>query len=76
MLTVKYPDTQDNNLNVITAGAASYTYDGFGNRLTQTAPAMNLTYNASNNRITSTGYTYDANGNLTATPELSRNASA
>ncbi len=53
-----------------TAGAASYTYDGFGNRLTQTAPSMNLAYNASNNRITSTGYTYDANGNVTATPEL------
>jgi len=53
-----------------TAGAVSYTYDGFGNRLTQTAPSMNLAYNASNNRITSAGYTYDANGNLTATPEL------
>jgi len=53
-----------------TAGAVSYTYDGFGNRLTQTAPSMNLAYNASNNRITSAGYTYDANGNVTATPEL------
>jgi len=53
-----------------TAGTASYTYDGFGNRTGQTSPLMNLTYNAANNRITTTGYSYDNNGNLTGTPTL------
>ena len=56
---------------LITAGTASYTYDGFGNRIGQTSPQMNLTYYTENNRISTTGYSYDSNGNLTATPELS-----
>jgi RHS repeat-associated protein len=62
--------TYDSLGRLATAGSASYTYDGFGNRLQQTSPAMYLTYNASNNRITSTGYSYDDNGNLTAMPNL------
>ncbi len=49
----------------------SWTYDDFGNRLTQTPtagtpPQSTLTYDETTNRIT--GYTYDANGNLTAMP--------
>ena len=62
--------TYDSLGRLATAGSASYTYDGFGNRVQQTSPAMYLTYNASNNRITSTGYSYDDNGNLTTMPNL------
>jgi uncharacterized protein RhaS with RHS repeats len=51
---------------------ASYSYD-YLNRLTQSAtagspPTSSLTYDTTNytNRITTSGYTYDANGNLTS----------
>lgn len=42
----------------------SWTYDAYGNRLTQTvtagsAPANSVTVSATTNRITSTGYGYD-----------------
>jgi RHS repeat-associated protein len=51
----------------------SFTYDGFGNRTNQSVtkgsgPAVSLSINLATNRINSSGYTYDANGNLTATP--------
>ncbi len=51
----------------------SFSYDGFGNRLSQTvtkgsAPASSLAINPATNRISSTGYGYDANGNLTTMP--------
>ncbi len=51
----------------------SFSYDGFGNRLSQTvtkgsAPASSLAINPATNRISSTGYVYDANGNLTTMP--------
>jgi RHS repeat-associated protein len=51
----------------------SFSYDGFGNRLTQTvtkgtAPASSVSVNASTNRINSSGYVYDSNGNLTTMP--------
>ena len=51
----------------------SFTYDGFGNRTTQSVtkgsgPTVSLSINPANNRINSSGYTYDANGNLTAMP--------
>ena len=51
----------------------AFTYDGFGNRTTQSLtkgsrPTVSLSINAANNRINSSGYTYDANGNLTARP--------
>ena len=51
----------------------AFTYDGFGNRTTQSltkgsGPTVSLSINAANNRINSSGYTYDANGNLTARP--------
>jgi RHS repeat-associated protein len=67
-------------LNRLTAASTStwglaWTYDDFGNRLTQSAtagspPTSSLTYDTTNytNRITTSGYTYDANGNLTAFP--------
>ncbi|MFN7995973.1 MAG: hypothetical protein U0Q18_20345 [Bryobacteraceae bacterium] len=49
----------------------SFTYDGFGNRLSQavtkgSAPTVYSTYDAATNRIT--GYTHDANGNVTRLP--------
>jgi RHS repeat-associated protein len=62
--------TYDSLGRLATAGTASYTYDGFGNRLQQTSPPMDLTYYASNNRIATTGYAYDENGSLTAMPGL------
>jgi RHS repeat-associated protein len=54
----------------------SWAYDQFGNRTTQsgsaasgqpTPPASSLSYNASN-QIVNSGYSYDANGNLTSLP--------
>jgi RHS repeat-associated protein len=56
----------------------SWTYDGFGNRTSQsgsaasgqpTPPSSSLSYNASN-QITTSGYVYDANGNLTQMPGI------
>jgi RHS repeat-associated protein len=54
----------------------SFQFDGFGNLLSQvvtkgSAPSLYVNVNASNNRITTSGYTYDANGNVTAAPDLS-----
>jgi len=51
----------------------AFTYDGFGNRTNQSVTkgsgtTVSLSINPANNRITSSGYTYDANGNLTAMP--------
>jgi RHS repeat-associated protein len=55
----------------------NWTYDDFGNRTAQTStggtqpgPSSSLAYDNTNytNRITTSGYTYDANGNLTAFP--------
>jgi RHS repeat-associated protein len=48
----------------------SWTYDRYGNRLSQsvtagTAPSNSVVVNAANNQITTAGYSYDANGNLT-----------
>ncbi len=47
----------------------SLTYGGFGNRTNQSltkglGPTVSLSINPANNRINSSGYTYDANGNL------------
>jgi RHS repeat-associated protein len=58
--------------------AAAWTYDEFGNRLSQTKvpgsngspPEITLTYGEATNRITTSGYTYDLNGNLTAMPSV------
>ena len=51
----------------------SFSYDGFGNRLSQTVtkgsgPASSLAISLANNRITTSGYGYDSNGNLTTRP--------
>ena len=52
----------------------SWTYDVFGNRLTQSitagctgiaCPTNSLSVTASTNRISGTGFSYDANGNMT-----------
>jgi RHS repeat-associated protein len=63
-------------ISAVTTGpewGQSYAYDGFGNRTSVTvtkgtAPSGNLTYDGMTNRITNSGFSYDANGNLTATP--------
>ena len=61
------------NSRTTTAGTVAnyqYTYDRWGNRLTQTetsgsgGPQPNLSFNASN-QITNAGYGYDAAGNMT-----------
>ncbi len=60
----------------VLAWGQSFVYDPFGNLLQQnvtsgTAPAMNLTVDPNTNRITSSGFSYDAAGNLTASPGAS-----
>ena len=47
----------------------SFTYDRYGNRTAQTVtagsgPSNSVSVSATTNRITTTGYTYDADGNL------------
>jgi RHS repeat-associated protein len=75
--TVDY--TYDSLNRLITAATTgpqwglSFSYDGFGNRLSQTvtkgsAPASSLSINTVTNRISSSGYAYDSNGNLTTMP--------
>jgi YD repeat-containing protein len=51
------------------ASSYSYGYDNSGNRTSVTANGVNTTYtyNAAD-ELTNTGFTYDANGNLTAKP--------
>jgi RHS repeat-associated protein len=70
------------NLNRLSGAIANnwtmaWTYDAFGNRLTQTGtaatgqppvPNVSLTYNASTNQIATWGYSFDANGNMTQMP--------
>src|SRR6202030_2382322 len=55
----------------------AWTYDEFGNRLTQSGsassgqpavPTQTLTHDPSTNHITSAGYQYDAAGNTTVRP--------
>jgi RHS repeat-associated protein len=52
------------------AWGLSFTYDRYGNRLSQSvtsgaAPSNSVTVNTATNRITTSGYSYDANGNMT-----------
>lgn len=52
------------------AWGLSFVYDRYGNRTAQnvtggTAPGNQVTVSASTNHITTTGYSYDANGNIT-----------
>ena len=57
------------------AWGLSFGYDGFGNLTQQTrvqgtiAPVMSVTVNPGTNRITTAGYGYEANGNVTQTPD-------
>jgi YD repeat-containing protein len=48
----------------------SFTYDGFGNRTdsTVTKGTASLLIDGNTNRISTSGFSYDANGNLTAMP--------
>ncbi|MFN8009261.1 MAG: RHS repeat-associated core domain-containing protein, partial [Terriglobia bacterium] len=75
--TISY--TYDSLKQLITAATTgpqwglSFSYDGFGNRLSQSVtkgsgPSNSLSVNASTNRITTSGYGYDSNGNLTTMP--------
>jgi len=54
--------------------SVSWTYDEFGNRTSETGTGTaasltsSLSYDQSTNRITTSGYGYDSNGNLTASP--------
>jgi RHS repeat-associated protein len=55
------------------ARGLSFSYDGFGNRLSQTVtlgsgPNVTIGVNPATNRISDAGYSYDANGNLTNAP--------
>jgi YD repeat-containing protein len=57
-----------------TSWGLSWSYDGFGNRLSQTVtqgsgPANVVLVNANTNRISSSGYSYDSNGNMTLMPK-------
>jgi len=75
---VTYTYDQLNRLTqAITNGGwgQSFSYDGFGNLLQQTRvqgtapPSTSVTVDAATNRITTAGYGYDANGNVTQTPD-------
>jgi hypothetical protein len=53
----------------------SFTYDGFGNLTNQvvmkgSAPSLAVAVDPATNRIQTAGFSYDANGNMTATPAL------
>jgi RHS repeat-associated protein len=58
--------------------ALQWSYDEFGNRLSQTKvpgsngspPEITLSYDEATNRITTGQYTYDLNGNITAAPAV------
>jgi len=71
-------DSLNRLISAVTTGpqwGQSFSYDGFGNMLAQTvtkgtAPALSVNVNPATNRITTGGYSYDANGNLTAMPLL------
>jgi RHS repeat-associated protein len=57
-----------------TSWGLSWSYDGFGNRLAQsvtqgTGPVNSVLVDGNTNRISSSGYTYDANGNMTQMPK-------
>ncbi len=72
-------DSLNRLITAVTTGpewGLSFTYDGFGNKTQQTVtkgtgPQHSLTINPANNRITTAGFSYDSNGNLTATPTMS-----
>jgi YD repeat-containing protein len=79
-ITYQY-DSLNRLISAVTTGpewGQSFGYDGFGNLLSQTvtkgsAPMLSINVNASTNRITTSGFSYDANGNLTAMPFLTMN---
>ncbi|MCX6612097.1 MAG: RHS repeat-associated core domain-containing protein, partial [Acidobacteria bacterium] len=57
-----------------TSWGLSWSYDGFGNRLSQTVtqgtgPSSVTLVNGNTNRISSAGYAYDSNGNMTQMPK-------
>jgi RHS repeat-associated protein len=59
-----------------TSWGQSFSYDGFGNRTAATvtqgsAPMSSFNFDSTTNRITNSGFSYDANGNATAIPNVS-----
>ncbi|MEJ1931698.1 RHS repeat-associated core domain-containing protein, partial [Nostoc sp. NIES-2111] len=57
-----------------TAWGLAWSYDGFGNRLSQnltkgTGPTNSTLVDANTNRLSSFGYAYNANGNMTNMPQ-------
>ena len=76
--TVEYQYDELNRLiSAATPGGGgwglSFAYDGFGNRTNQavtkgSGPMHSVAINPANNRISTSGYSYDANGNMTAMP--------
>jgi RHS repeat-associated protein len=77
-VTYQY-DSLKRLVSAVTTGpdwGLSFSYDGFGNKTGQnvtkgTAPVMNLTYHEPTNRINPQhGFSYDANGNVTAMPSM------
>src|SRR5215831_18525025 len=68
-------NAQTGNLTGANTWCLNWSYDRYGNRLSQsgcggtlTVGQPNLSVSGTTNHITTTGYSYDANGNLTADP--------
>ena len=66
--------TYANNTGTPPSWTQAFTYDGFGNLLTETgsggAPTKTLSVDPTTNRINSSGYSYDLAGNQTAMPGI------
>ncbi len=73
-VTYQY-DSLNRLISAVTTGpewGLSFQYDGFGNLTNQTltkgsAPTLAVAVDPATNRILGSGFTYDANGNITAT---------
>jgi YD repeat-containing protein len=69
-------DSLERLISAVTTGpqwGLSFSYDGFGNRLSQTvtkgtAPSNSVLVDGTTNRISSAGFVYDLNGNMTNMP--------
>jgi len=76
-VTYQYDELERLISDATTAGGnwgLSWSYDGFGNRLSQTVtqgagPVSVVLVNGNTNRISSAGYGYDPNGNMTLMPK-------
>jgi YD repeat-containing protein len=69
-------DSLERLISAVTTGpqwGLSFSYDGFGNRLSQTvtkgtAPSNTVLVDQTTNRIATSGFVYDPNGNMTQMP--------